>query len=203
MGKRHRGTRLVGTLLVALGIPTAALALPPSWRDQGVDAAADGSTAINDRCRFVAQTYTARKTGWLRAIAVHVVSDSRHALRVTIREVRGGVPTRVVWSASTVRAGATALTHPIALTPPTPQIPGRRYAIVVEYPSARPAGPHRSEGDWEGATGNRYAGGEALCSADDTHWEPVLVGLDLRFQTYVQQPPRAAEREACAVARAK
>ena len=190
-------------LLFALAVPAVAEALPPLTRDQHFDAAADGSTTINDRCRFVAQTYTARKTGWLRAVALHVVSDSTHALRVTIREVRDGRPTRVVWSASTLHAGKTALSHPITLERPAAQIPGRRYAIVVEYPDAPAAGPHRGEGDWEGATGNRYVEGEALCSADDAHWEPVLVGFDLRFQTYVQQPPRAAEREACAVARVR
>lgn len=196
------GACLALGLLVAMASPCASRAAPTLVLDQEHDAPVDAGAAINEDCRFVAQTYTARKTGWLRAVALHIVGSSKHDLKISLREVRGGVPTRVVWSATALTTGDTELSDVIDLDDAAPQIPGRRYALVVEYPSAPPAGGQHAQGDWQGTSGDRYAHGEALCSNDGIAWAPVLADVDLRFRTYVEQL-RFGGRDSCATAKAK
>jgi hypothetical protein len=197
------GACLALGLLVALASPSASRAAPTLVLDQELDAPVDTAAAINEGCRYVAQTYTARKTGWLRAVALHIVSSSAYDLKLSLREVRGGVPTRVIWSATKLTTADTELSDVIDLDDAAPQIPGRRYALVVEYPAAPPAGAHQAQGDWQGTSGDPYPHGEALCSNDGIAWAPVLAGVDLRFRTYVEQLRFGGGRDSCATAKAR
>jgi hypothetical protein len=85
-----------------------------------------------------------------------------------------------------VASGSAPLTLYVAFSSPIPITAGTQYAIVVSYPTAPQPGGGQGKGNWSGATGNPYPGGEHLAYSGSS-WMYVGSGYDLHFKTYVCQ----------------
>jgi hypothetical protein len=163
---------------------------PALWKpvvlDQSFTAPINLGASFNDCCRFVGQTYTAGVTGTLVGAAIDVFSSSPFALHVAIRDTTAGVPNDTILGQVTLGTSSTTLTNVLPFS--VPQVAGHKYAIVGDYPDAPPPSPATFQGTWSGATGNGYASGGAMASADNgghTWFNDEARGFDLRFQTFV------------------
>ena len=93
------------------------------------------------------------------------------ALHVVVRDTTAGLPNTTILADVLLSSGASALTNVIALPVAVPQVAGHRYAIVVDYPSAPPAGANEFQGTWQGATGNVYPQGGNVASNNNQTWD--------------------------------
>jgi hypothetical protein len=165
--------------------------------DQSFTSPNDLGAAINECCRFVAQTFTAGLTGTLGAVTINVQSSSRFPLHVAIRTVIDGVPSTMVLGETTLRSGSAPLSLLITFPQVIPIVAGVQYAIVVNYEGAPPPGPGQSQGNWAGATGDRYPDGALYFSfLDGISWVMLTPGADVHFQTYVNVEPCTLNLEA-------
>jgi hypothetical protein len=141
-------------------------------------------SAINECCKFVAQTFTAGRTGVLTGVNVDVQGFGSSRLRVAIRTVEDGLPTALVLTETALDSSSSSLSELITFPQQVQVVSGTEYAIVVSYDGAPPPGPGQGQGGWAGATGNAYPSGALLFSVDGVSWsgEP---GFDAHFRTYV------------------
>ena len=156
--------------------------------DQSFTTPTNVSAAINECCRFAAQTFTAGRTGTLTGIAIDVLSEppKPFPLHIAIRDVNGNNPGTTILGETTLSTSGTSLSQIISFPQPIAIVARSRYAIVVDYPDAPPPGAGQNQGQWGGAYGNQYSGGEALSNRENgTLWQRTRPGVDLHFQTYV------------------
>jgi hypothetical protein len=171
---------------------TVHAAAPTPVVDQSFTSPTNASTAINDCCRYVAQTFTAGLTGDLAAVSLDVLSTGPFALHIAIHGVTNGLPNstilgeRTLWTSSIEPISSAPLSLVIDFGEPIYVIAGHQYAIVVDYEGS--GSPGTALGDWSGATGNGYPAGAAYDTNDESFsaWTPVgTTGIDLHFKTYV------------------
>ena len=157
--------------------------------DQSFTSGRDSEGLINECCNFIAQTFTAGRSGTLAAVNVDVFNDDGRftaPLRVSVRNTQGGLPGQTVLATTVVNSEDVPLSRLISF-PQQPQIhSGVRYAIVVNLEN--PQG--RDTAGWIGATGNRYARGDECASFNNgLDWfSYAQQGFDLHFRTYVVTP---------------
>jgi hypothetical protein len=167
---------------------------------------ADGQTLIEDQSftaptdtsvsfaavplTYVAQIFTAGKSGLLRAVAIDIDPGVARDLRVDIRKVANGVPTDTVLANRLLSAdelqelAADPLSYQITV-PDVYVTAGRKYAIVIDFASYM--NDVIPQGEWFGAQGNHYPGGAAFTAPDapSLHWTRESNGRDLHFRTFV------------------
>lgn len=158
--------------------------------DQSFTSPFDLGADINECCRCVGQTFTAGLTGELVAVSVSVQSfTSPFHLHVAIREVNFPFVGSVLGEV-TLDTSSPPISRIITLPEPIEICAGIIYAIVVDYPEAPPPGPGMGQGNWTGAVGDLYPGGqlflsrpgEPTCSFDPLSGPPAA---DVHFITYV------------------
>ena len=178
---------LTASQIGALGSPVrfaAAGTVSEAVVDQSSTAATNLGSAINECCRYVAQTFTAGLTGTLAGVNIDVTSGSAHPLNVAIRTVAGGTPTSTILGDRTLSTSSAALSDLITFPELITLTAGLQYAIVVSYPSAPPPGPFQSQGDWAGTSGDLYTAGGEFASVEGTSWF-ATPGADLHFRTFM------------------
>ncbi|MCL5958790.1 MAG: PKD domain-containing protein [Chloroflexi bacterium] len=143
---------------------------------------------INECCRFIAQTFTAGRSGTLAGVNINVGSSSSYQLHVAIRTVAGAVPSTTILGETTLSSNSAPLSTLITFPQTINIVAGNQYAIVVDYPDAPPAGAYQYQGGWTGATGNSYPGGAIFASySDGVAWDINYPDYDLHFQTWVRE----------------
>jgi hypothetical protein len=160
--------------------------------DQSFTSGEDLGASINDCCRYLAQTFTAGRSGALVAVNVEIVDIDRNLsprLRVEIRSVANGTPTAVVLGAVVLESDSAPLSRLITFSQPIAISAGTQYAIVVSYEGAPDPGPLQTQGMWLGATGDLYPLGDLYFSRDNGSTWFGDPGFDVHFQTYVQTSP--------------
>lgn len=154
--------------------------------------------AINECCKFVAQTFTAGLTGTLAGVKIHVRSVSTFFLHVAIRTTTNGLPNPTVLGETNLPTGNAPRDMLIEFPQRIEMVAGVQYAIVVNYEGAPPPGHLQEQGIWDGEaalapTDRQYPrGAPYLSRLDGISWEPVLppnYDGDLHFQTYVEAAP--------------
>jgi hypothetical protein len=157
--------------------------------DQSFTSGNDLSDGLYGHPVLMAQTYTAGVSGTLQGVAIDVSSFTNLVARVQIETVTGGVPSNVVLGQA--RAGASgdlSINTVIPFSTSIPQVAGRQYAILVDYPDAPTFfNGQENSGSWNGSDGNLYPGG-TLCTTFDngTTWTSFQSsGVDVHFQTFV------------------
>ncbi|HMK38011.1 MAG TPA: hypothetical protein VK569_01645, partial [Bacteroidota bacterium] len=106
--------------------------------DQSSTSGGNAGASINECCRFIAQTYTAGRTGGLTGVNVDVLSSSSYPLNVAIRKAPGGIPGSIILGETTLGTGGAPFSLFIPFTQSIPQVAGTQYAIVLSYPAAPP-----------------------------------------------------------------
>ena len=167
---------------------------------------ADGQTLIEDQSftaptgisvrfaavplTYVAQTFTAGKSGILRAVAIDIDPGVGRDLRVDIRKVVNGVPTDTVLANRLLSEDELeALAEdPLSYQITFPDVyvtAGKKYAIVINFASYM--NNIIPQGKWFGAQGNHYTGGAAFTAPDAAtlQWTRQPNGRDLHFRTFV------------------
>ncbi|MGE5787308.1 MAG: hypothetical protein ACM3ZE_22130 [Myxococcales bacterium] len=154
--------------------------------DQSFNENTDAFFLINERSRWIGQTYTAAKTGHLVGVSVDVVTTNvSYPLRVVVYDTSHGMPSDTLGEVP-LSTGGSPLGNIVSFTNRIDQTAGHQYAIGVSYPDAPPEGAYSSEGTWYGCSAGNYAGGEFIISADGVNWSAFPGGApDLRFSTYV------------------
>lgn len=189
-------------LLTFVGLTPAARAAAP-----GVDQPAptvdqsftggpnDLGAIINECCAFVAQTFTAGRTGVLTGVSVDVLGYGTSRLRVQIRTVTSEVPTETVLGETVLDSNGASLSQVITFPTPIAITAGVQYAIVLSYEGAPPAGAGQGQGSWSGGTGDQYAGGQLLAKGivNPTGWFAYPT-YDVHFVTYVLALPSTQEQ---------
>lgn len=180
---------LLSTFLAAGPMWPAHAAAPAPVIDQSFTSPHDLAAQFNDCCKFIAQTFTAGRTGSLVGININVLSSTQPSpfpLRVAIRTVTpGGEPGPTTLAETTLASGNAPLSLLIRF-PQTPTInAGVQYAIVVNFDGAPPPAPGQALGGWTGAAGNPYPGGENHYSFSDGISWFQFEGGDLHFRTYM------------------
>jgi hypothetical protein len=146
--------------------------------------------SINECCAFIAQTFTAGRTGMLTGVSVDVTGLASSHLRVEIRTVASGAPTATVLGETVLDANGAALSRVIAFPTRIAVTTGVQYAIVVSYEGAPPPGANQEQGIWQGTTPDQYPGGRLLQSVDGSSWEAAATPeADAHFVTYVLALP--------------
>lgn len=152
--------------------------------DQSLTSPSDLSTSINECCPFIAQTFTAGLTGTLAGISVNIQGNSSYNLNVAIHSVdSSGVPTSTVLGSTALNSNSATLSELIIFQETIYLTAGVQYAIVVNYPGA----PQFYGGEWSGANGNYYGGGQIFAGSGTSpiNWWLSYPDYDLHFQTYV------------------
>jgi hypothetical protein len=144
---------------------------------------------INECCRFLAQTFTAGRTGVLEGINIDVTGFKPSRLHVAIRTVEGGRPTSTVLTETTLDSNSAPLSRLITFPAQVTVAAGMQYAIVVNYEGAPPPGADQGQGIWSGAIGDVYPRGALLSSAlEGVSWSSPNTEGDVHFRTYVSVP---------------
>jgi hypothetical protein len=181
-----------GTLRLSLtGAPA------PAFLDQSFTTPANLSSAINDCCAYVGQTFTAGRTGVLLGINVDVSGQNTSLpLHVAIRGVDSfGLPSSTVLGETVLGSSSAPLTQLITFPQSVRVTAGARYAIVVNYQGAPPQGPPNALGSWTGAVGDAYrAGGGVFSFNGGVTWSSADEGFDSHFQTYVERRPTSIDQ---------
>jgi hypothetical protein len=143
--------------------------------------------AINECCRFVAQTFTAGRTGFLAGVNIDVLGFGSSQLHVAIRTVANGAPTTTVLTETALASTSAPLSQLITFPEQILVRAGEQYAIVVNYDGAPPPGPDQARGAWGGAVGDAYPRGALFLSfIDGVSWFVPDPGFDVHFRTYVE-----------------
>ncbi len=163
--------------------------------DQSFTPQASLSCLINEGAAFVAQTYRAGISGLLSGVKLNVLSRAQlnpqivsaiYPMNVTIREVLQGFPSTRVLGETTVNDGSASPDRFVSFSGPIRQEAGTRYAIVVHYLNAPPAGAGRWLGNWSGSAGDQYPDGELFYGPEGETWYvSSLKDHDVQFQTFV------------------
>lgn len=180
---------LTSLTFIVLGPSTPLAHADAAVVDQSFTSPHDLGAAINECCPFVAQTYTAGRSGALDGINISVESTngSTLPLHVAIRGVTNGSPNSTVLGETTLSSSSAPLGLYITFPQLIQQVAGVQYSIVVNYAGAPPPGPGQAQGGWSGATGNHYPGGILLSSPDGSStWNSSGAGFDVHFRTYVR-----------------
>lgn len=142
--------------------------------------------AINEGFKFIAQTFVPGVSGQLVGVALEIVSSSSFPLRVTVQPVTAaGFPGGEVLGEARSDPNA-SLSEVIRFRRKARLVAGQRYAIVVDYFGAPPAGAGNGQGNWGGATGNAYSNGEMYMSVDGRTWLLAGPDFDVHFITYMR-----------------
>ncbi len=182
---------LAATALVAAVAPARADS-PLPVLDQAFTTPSNAITAIDECCRYVAQTFTAGITGALTAINVDIASLREYPLHFAIHGVTNGLPDATIlgesnlWTDTDHPIVNAPLTLQILVGPPVYVVAGKQYAIVVNYDGT--GSPGLAAGNWSGASGDAYAGGAAFMTNDESFATWTSAGasdLDLHFKAYV------------------
>jgi hypothetical protein len=184
----RRALVALATTVIALAGMTGS-ASAASNLDQSFTSPTNLTSSINECCAYVAQTFTAGRTGLLTGVAIDVRANDTTSLplHVAIRTVdASGLPTSTVLGETVLNSGTSTLAQIIAFPQEIPITSGNQYAIVVNYQGAPPQGPGQGLGVWDGAIGDPYPPGALVLSFDyGVSWTNVSPGYDLHFQTYV------------------
>jgi hypothetical protein len=140
---------------------------------------------INECCAFIAQTFTAGRSGILAGVSVDVASFGPYPLHLAILSTTGGMPGPTVLAETTLAPGSVPLSTIVSLPQAMSVVAGEQYAIVASFLGAPPAGAGQFQGIWYGATGDAYPGGMLWASGDGVSWFTFGPDFDLHFQTYV------------------
>lgn len=186
-------------MLLALAVAASpATAQAPPVVDQEFVAETSAGAAINECCRFVAQTFTAGRSARLAAVNVDVVEARAGRLRVELRTVAGGIPTANVLGATVLPSGGAPFTQLIVFPQRIIMTAGNQYAIVLSYEGAPPPGPGQTQGIWAGAAGDGYPLGDAFASQSDGVTWSASLGVDLHFRTHLcLEDARPDETKVC------
>jgi hypothetical protein len=177
----------VDTCTSATGCAFSGYEVGPCLDQSFVDSSTNLGANINEAARYVAQVFTAGKSGTLAGVNISVGSGQSYGLRVTIRNATGGVPGSTVLGQTTLGGASAALSMVITFASPIPIVSGSSYAIVVDYPSAPPQGAGQGVGIWTGNYSSSYAGGSfGFSVSDGVTWSMDPSGRDLFFRTYVK-----------------
>jgi hypothetical protein len=149
------------------------------------------SAAINEGCKYMAQTFTAGITGTLTGVNLSIDSNpGAPPMRVAIRAVLNGVPYGAPLSVRYLFNPEAPLSRLITFPQQIPVVAGGSYAIVVSYKGSLGHG----WGWWDGSTGDLYLRGRNIsgeCPSYSTprfwYWWPK--SFDLHFRTYVEPAP--------------
>lgn len=179
------------SLFLAPGTMSPARAATPGpVIDQSFTSPHDLAAQFNDCCKFVAQTFTAGRSGTLAGININVLSNPQKSfpLRIAIRTTTpGGEPGPTTLGETTIASGSAPLSLLIRFPQTITIKAGAQYAIVANYEGAPPPAPAGSLGGWTGATGDHYPGGRIYLSVSDgTTWFHTGT-WDLHFRTYVTE----------------
>lgn len=150
--------------------------------------------AINEGCRYIAQTFTAGLTGTLTGVNVDILSRrDAPPLRITIRHAMNdrpqGAPLGIRYQA---QRRVRLFGSPIAFSEEISVVAGQRYAIQVNYGGAELGSGWL--GSWAGGAGNGYLGGRKLGGDCPTYggtgfWHAEDPFVDLHFRTFVDPAP--------------
>jgi hypothetical protein len=180
----------------AAAVVAVALSLSPSSAhaapvvDQSFTEPHNLGAAINECCRFIAQTFTAGLTGDLAGVNVNVQGFRSSRLHVAIRAVADGTPTPTVLGETTLSGNSAPISQLITFPAPIAVTAGTQYAIVVNYEGGPPPGPGQAQGNWSGATGDAYPRGGLFASfSDGVSWF-AETGFDLHFRSYLERADR-------------
>lgn len=180
---------LIATFLTPglLGPARAAATAPV---DQSFTSPHNLTAVFNDCCKFIAQTFTAGRSGTLAGVNISVASSRppmSFPLHVAIRTVTpSGAPSPTILGETTIASGSAPLSLLIQFPQTIPVEAGVQYAIVVNYDNAPPPTPGQALGGWAGASGgNPYPGGSFYFSYRDGLSWIHAGGGDLHFRTYV------------------
>ena len=155
--------------------------------DQSFTSPTNLGANINDCCKFVAQTFTAGRSGVLAGVNIDVLSNKSSRLHVAIRTVEDGAPGTTILGETVLASSSAALSQLITFPGQIIVASGHQYAIVVNYDGAPPPGPF-GEGLWLGATGDVYPRGALIFSVTGATWFAIGFGYDVHFRTYVAGP---------------
>ena len=191
---------------VAVTSPGQASAIAPVI-DQSFTSTDDVNNLINEGARFVAQTFTAGRTGLLAGVSVDVFDccSSPYTLSIALRTVGpDGTPTNLVLGEARAASCCPPLSQIVTFAQPIRVVAGTQYAIVASYPDAPFAGSGRGQGAWLGSSTDGYPGGRSLSYYSIPPVGPGWIeggGLgstDLNFRTYVEAvPPVPTTKSSC------
>ena len=200
---KRRRPKLAGVVLVVcaatvLGSAPAPAATPTPELDQSLVSPSDLGAAINDCCNYIGQTFTAGRDGLLAEVRIDTYAANDLALgvplRVSIRNAENGLPGQTVLAETVLASPIAPLSQAITFPQAVQIRSGTQYAIVVNLEDP----PRFAQAAWNGATGDRYPGGDECYSFDDgLAWACYAdEGFDLRFQTYLL-PPTPTSKDQC------
>jgi hypothetical protein len=163
---------------------------PSAQVDQSFTTPFDLSAGLYGLPVFEAQSYTAGITGTLQGVALNITAvNPTLSARIQIRAITAaGVPSNTTLGQTRANPGNLSLSTVIPFSTAIPQVAGQQYAILVDYPEAPPFEDGIIEAaDWNGATGNAYAGGTLMSSFDNgATWQSFAAdGFDVHFRTFV------------------
>jgi hypothetical protein len=157
--------------------------------DQSLTSPWSAGANIGEGFRYLAQTFTAGRTGDLVGVSIDVYGDHPTTLHVEIRSVEAGNPTTTILSEMFLTSNTSELSDFVALPSPIAITTGEQYAIVVSYDGAPPPGAGQGQGLWRSASGDVYPGGFLFGSPmDGLAWERWS-DFDAHFQTWVVPEP--------------
>ena len=175
--------------------PPSAVSTPGLVVDQELFHPHNLGSSINDGFKFVAQTFTAGKLGFLVALSVNIHSKrllnpergfTLYQLRLALHDVVHGYPDHLLGEV-VLDSDQALIDELVRLVTPIPQVPGRQYAIVASYLDAPPHGAEQWLGNWTGCTGNHYLPGNTCASTDGRSWFVSGVDdFDLHFRTFLR-----------------
>jgi hypothetical protein len=194
---RGRGVRnlvrATGIAAALLGSPAAA-AQPIPEVDQSFTGPSDGGALINECCNYVAQTFTAGRSGLLAGVNISTgyTNGPVTPLRVSIRNVEGSVPGISVLATTVLPTADAPLSQLITFPQHVELRSGVKYAIVVNLETPSPL----ARAGWTMGR-NLYPRGEECAKfnpgIENGDWfcysaefgYPDFAWFDLFFRTYV------------------
>jgi hypothetical protein len=158
--------------------------------DQSFTSPFDLSDGLYGKPVLMGQSYTAGITGTLQGVAIDVTAlDPTQVARIQIEAIVDGRPSNTVLAQTRApHAGDLSLTTVIPIPGGVPQVAGRQYVILVDYPDAPPFRDGiQNTASWNGSDGNAYPAGTMFSTFDGgATWKSYTAeGFDLHFRTFV------------------
>jgi len=159
-------------------------------KDQSFTMPSDLSDGLYGHPVLMGQSYTAGITGTLQGVAIDVIAvDPTLVARIQIEAIVDGRPSNTVLAQTRApHAGDLSLGTVIPIPGGVPQVAGRQYVILVDYPEAPTfVDGIQNTASWNGSDGNAYPAGTMFSTFDNgvTWTAYTSEGFDLHFQTYV------------------